>query len=241
MLAKLENPKFFSEVISIISELVSEVKLKFDETGMSIIAVDNANVSMVSFKMPKESFSEYRAQREVIGINLDNLKAVLRRTKSSGSMTLESEENMLNIKILDKVKRNFSIAMIDVDSEDKKVPQLEFMSQIQLAPSEFSEVIEDCLVVSDVCSFIAEPERFIVEASGLNSARIEFSSDEIKIISGKSKAKYSLEYLQKFMKAGKISDKVIINFSTNDPVKVDFRQENFEMSFILAPRVDNDD
>jgi proliferating cell nuclear antigen len=241
MLVKLENPKFFSEVISIISELVTEVKIRFDDFGMSIVAVDPANVSMVYFKLPKESFSEYKVQKETIGLNLDNLKAVLRRTKSSSSLIMESEDNMFNIKIIDKVKRNFSIAMIEIESEDKKIPSLEFMSQIQLSPSEFSEIIEDCLVVSDSCLFIAEPEKFIVEASGLNSARVEFSSDEVKIISGNSKARYSLEYLQKFMKAGRISEKVVVNFSTNEPIKLDFRNENFEFSFILAPRVENDD
>ena len=241
MLAKIENPKFFSEVISIISEIVSEVKMKFDEKGMSIAAVDPANVSMVLFKIPKESFSEYKAQNEVVGINLDSLKAILRRTKSSGSLTIESEESKLNIKILDKVKRNFSIAMIEVEGEDKSAPNLEIMSQIQMNPPEFSEVIEDCLVVSDACSFVAEPDKFIVEARGLNSARVEFSSDEIKIISGNSKARYSLDYLQKFMKAGKVSEKVVVNFSSESPLKLDFKNEKFELSFILAPRVENDD
>ncbi|MAG07330.1 proliferating cell nuclear antigen (pcna) [Candidatus Pacearchaeota archaeon] len=241
MRAKLENPKFFSDVIAIISDLVSEVKLKFDDEGLSIIAVDPANVSLVSFKLPKSAFAEYTAGNEMLGVNLDNLKAILRRAKASSSLTMVSEESFLKIEIIDRIKRNFSLALIEIEGEDKKMPPLEFLSQIQIAPLDFCDAIEDCLIVSDSCTFIAEPEKFVVEASGLNSARAEFSSDEIKIISGNSKSRYSLEYLQKFMKASKLADKVYINFSADHPVKLEFKTDNFSLSFVLAPRVESED
>jgi len=241
MKAKLTNPKLLSDVISIISELVTEVKIKFDDDGMGIVAIDPANVAMVVFKLPKESFTEYEASKEVLGVNLDNLKAVLRRTKAGSNLIMESHENVLKLDILDKIKRSFSLALIEVESEDKDVPALEFLSQIQITPVDFVDAIEDCLIVSDSCTFIAEPDKFIIAASGLNSAKAEFSSDEVKIISGSSKAKYSLEYLQKFVKASKISDKIFVNFSSDHPVKLEFKRDNLDLSFILAPRVENED
>jgi proliferating cell nuclear antigen len=241
MKVKLENPKFFSDVISIISELVTDAKLRFNDEGLSIIAVDPATVALVSFKLPKNAFSDYVAGNEVLGVNLDNLKAILRRSKNSSSLVMENTEGTLNIGIVDRIKRNFSLALIEVEGEDRKMPALEFLSQIQINPGDFCDAIEDCLIVSDSCTFIAEPEKFIVEASGLNSAKAEFSSDEIKIISGKSKSKYSLDYLQKFMKASKLADKIFINFSTDHPLKLEFKTDNFSLSFVLAPRVENDD
>ena len=69
MLLKLEHPKLFSDIISIISELVLEVRLRVNSEGMSIAAIDPANVAMVSFKMPKDGFSEYIVEKEeVLGI-----------------------------------------------------------------------------------------------------------------------------------------------------------------------------
>ena len=97
------------------------------------------------------------------------------------------------------------------------------------------------MIVADSCSFIASPDKFIIEASGLNSAKSEFSTDEVKLISGESRSKYSLEYLQKFVKAAKIADQVFVNFSTDTPCKVEFKNNSFELAFILAPRVENDD
>lgn len=242
MLAKLDNPKAFSDVISIISELVTEVRIKFSESGMSIVAIDPANVALVSFKLPKSVFSEFNLDNnEVLGLNLDNLKAVLRRAKPGSSLIMESSDGYLKIDIIDKIKRNFSLALIDIEGEEKSVPSLEFLSQIQINPQDFVDAIEDSLIVADSCTFISEPEKFVIEAAGLNSARAEFSSDEVKIISGKSRAKYSLEYLQKFVKASKIADKIYVNFSTDHPVKIEFKNDGFELDFILAPRVENED
>ena len=241
MRAKLDNPKVLSDVISIISELVTDVKLKFNEEGMSIVAIDPANVALVNFKIPKNSFSEYESGSETLGVNLDNFKAVLRRTKNSSTLIMENTENMINLEIIDKVKRSFSLALIEIDVEDKEPPQLEFSSQIQMAPSDLVDAIEDCLIVADSCTFIASPDKFVIEASGLNSAKAEFSSDEVKIISGESKSRYSLEYLRKFIKANKISDRVFINFSSDHPCKLEFKQDDIELSFVLAPRVDNED
>jgi DNA polymerase III sliding clamp (beta) subunit (PCNA family) len=94
--------------------------------------------------------------------------------------------------------------------------------------------------VADACSLVAGSGFFIVEGSGsLNSARAEFSGDEARI-EGIARAKYSLEYLSKFIKAGKISDKVQVNFSDDYPLRLDFAGEKMGIGFILAPRVEND-
>lgn len=242
MKLKLESPKLFSDLISIISELVTEVKIRVNQEGMSLTAVDPANVAMVYFKIPAELFSEFSVEKpETLGVNLDNLKAILRRCKFGSALTLEKKENTLKIGIQDKIKRDFSLALIDIDIEEKELPEWEFQSVIKLNSDSFVEVIEDCSVVSDVCTFIAEPDKFIVEASGLHSARSEFSSDELEIHSGKSAGRYSLEYLNKFIKGAKISDRATINFSSNHPLRINFPTGNVILSFILAPRIEQED
>ena len=56
MLVKLENPLLLTKPIEIISDLITEVRIKVNEFGMSITAMDPANVSMVNFKVPKSAF-----------------------------------------------------------------------------------------------------------------------------------------------------------------------------------------
>lgn len=240
MLIKLENPKLLSDVIGIISDIVTEVKIKINKEGLSIIAIDPANVALVAFKLPASAFSAFEANEEVLGVSLDSLKSILRRASISSSIVLQTEENTLKIEIHDKIKRVFNLALIEIEAEDKSLPVLEFVSRVEMSSLDFSDAIEDCAVVADSCSFITKNSKFIVEGRGLNYARNEFSGDEAKI-TGEGKSKYSLEYLQKFCKASRLSDKVNINFSDDYPLKLEFKTGEIELSFILAPRVENED
>ena len=245
MLLKLESPKIFADIIGIISELVTEVKIKVNSEGMYLTAVDPANVAMVYFKLPSDLFSEFNLdspeKTETLGVNLENLKAVLRRCKPGSSLIIQKESSHLKLGIHDRIKRDFSLALIEIDAEEKNLPEWEFNSVIKMNSEEFVEVIEDCSIVSDACTFMAEPNKFVVEASGLNSARAEFSSDEVEIHSGNSIARFSLDYLNKFIKGGKISSKATLSFSDNHPMRLDFLTGNVILSFVLAPRIEQDD
>ena len=121
------------------------------------------------------------------------------------------------------------------------MPSLEFSSKVELNSIDLIASIEDCGVVADACSFIIEEGKFIIEAKGLNSARSEFSGDEAKIQAENCKSKYSLEYLQKFIKGAKLYEKTILQFANDHPLKMEFKNENRELSFILAPRVETED
>ena len=121
------------------------------------------------------------------------------------------------------------------------MPNLEFSSKVELNSIDLIASIEDCLVVADACSFIIQDGKFIIEAKNLNSARSEFSGDEASIQAENCKSKYSLEYLSKFIKASKLSEKTVLNFAEDHPLKMDIRTPEIELSFILAPRVETED
>ena len=60
----LQNPKIFSDIVTIISELVTEVRLKITKENLSLTAIDPANVAMVHFKLPASLFSEFELEKE---------------------------------------------------------------------------------------------------------------------------------------------------------------------------------
>ena len=241
MLVKLENPSLFARSIEIISELVTEVRIKVDEEGLSITAIDPANVAMVSFNLPKKSFSVFQSEKETLGVNLDDFKKILKRASSKSSLILERKENSLLIKIDDKIKRNFTLNLIELDSNEKEFPKgLEFSSKVEIDSQDLIDSIEDCSVVSDACSLIIQENKFIIEAKEINSARTEFSSDEVKIEAEDCHSRYSLEYLQKFMKGSKIFQKTILNFASDHPLKMDLISEELSLTFLLAPRMEID-
>ncbi|MFA5953853.1 MAG: hypothetical protein WC812_04635 [Candidatus Pacearchaeota archaeon] len=241
MLVKLDNPVFFVRAIEILSELVTEVRIKVNENGLSITAIDPASVAMVGLTIPKKAFSMFKTEKEVLGVNLDDFKKILKRCNLKSSLVMEKKENALVIKIEDKIKRNFSLNLIEVESQDKEIPtHFEFSSKVEISSQDFIDSIEDCAVVSDACSFIVQDSKFIIESKDLNSAHSEFSSDEATIQAEDCHVRYSLEYLQKFIKASKLFEKTILNFASDHPLQMNLSNENLNLTFILAPRVETE-
>lgn len=242
MKLKLEDPTLFTKSIELISDLVLEVRVKISEFGLSIVAIDPGNISMVSLRIPKSAFKEFESGEEVLGVNLEQLKKILKRCGKTSSLTLQKNENNLEIKIQDKVNRIFNLNLIEVEREDKEFPEhLEFSSRITMDSQDLIDSIEDSLVVSDACSFIVKEKNFIIEAKDTNSARTEFSDGEVEIDAENCYSRYSLNYLQKFAKAGKSFPKTILKFAQDHPLRMDFTSEHLSLSFLLAPRVETED
>jgi proliferating cell nuclear antigen len=244
----LAEPRYFKESISIISELVSEAKFKVGPDGLELIAMDPANVAMVIFKLLSSSFTKYEVPKpEELAINLHSLKQILRRAKADDVLSLETtDDNKLKVQLKSNTTRSFSLPTLDIEDKEQKVPQLTFPITVQMAAGMLTEAIEDVNVVAESVTFLGEKEKLSVKAEGdLSKAFIEIKSDEHTSIKTEStdklKAKYSLEYLKKMVSGEKLHDRVTLSFNTDYPLKLDYKvTDRLLLSFILAPRVDND-
>ena len=244
----LAEPKYFKESIFIISDLVTEAKFKATADGLEMVAMDPANVAMVIFKMLSSCFTQYDLKKdEEVAINLNNLKQMLKRAKGDDVMTLETtEDNKLKITLKSNTVRSFSLPTLELEEKEQKVPELTFPISVEMDSSLLSESIEDVNVVAESVTFLGEKNLLLVKAEGdLSKAFIEIKSDDHTTIKtdsdDKFKAKYSLEYLKKMISGGKLSDKATLFFNTDYPLKLEYKiVDKVMLSFILAPRVDND-
>jgi len=244
----LADPKYFKDSISIISELVSEAKFKANSDGLELVAMDPANVAMVIFKLLSSSFTSFEVgENEEIAINLNNLKQILRRAKSDDILSLETtEDNKLKILLKGSSSRSFSLPTLDLDDREQKVPQLTFPISVNTTSQILAEAIEDVSVVAESVTFLGEKDQLFVKAEGdLSKAFIEIKADDHTTINTDSnekfKSKYSLEYLKKMIGGSKLHEQVTIYFNTDYPLKLEYKvTDKLLLSFILAPRVDND-
>jgi proliferating cell nuclear antigen len=245
----LAEPKYFKDSISIVSELVSEAKFKATKNGLKLVAMDPANVAMVNFELLSSCFTEYEVagEEEEVAINLANLKQILRRTKGEDILTLETtEDNKLKIEMKSNSTRSFSIPTLEIDDKEQKVPDLSFPVVVEMDSTTLTEAIEDVSVVAESVTFLGSKELLCVKAEGdLSKAFIEIKNDETTKIKAetdeKYKAKYSLEYLKKMISGSKLSAKTTLYFNTDYPMKLEYKvTDRVLLSFILAPRVDND-
>jgi len=246
MKLSLAEPKYLKESISIISDLVNEATFNVTTDGIELVAMDPANVAMVIFKLLPSSFVEYQVDKpEHISINLSNFKQILRRAKPNDSLTIELEENKLKITLKGTSTRTFSLPIIDLDEKEQKVPELSFSASINTVSTMLNEAIEDVDIVGESVSFIVENGKLAIQAEGdLSKAHINIEQGNDTKIETKEenvRSKYSIEYLKKMISGSKLADKVTIQFSMDYPLRLDYvALDKVSLSFILAPRVEND-
>ncbi len=243
---KLDDPKILSGSLSIISDFITEATFAITKDSMGLIAMDPSNISMVILNLLSSAFIEYTVDSdEEITINLDILNQALKRAKSGEILTLSKEKNQLEITVTGKSTKKFHIPLLEKESRDKKIPSLEFNTALELDAKEFREYIDDASIAGDALTFNAVGNKFNLSAGDTGrkaSIELKEGSDAlIKLeIKELSKSIYSAEYLKKMAKASSLADTVLVQFSKDYPLRLDFKALNkMQMSFILAPRIEN--
>ena len=245
----LAEPKLLKDSIGIISDLVSDVKIKFDSDKLEIVAMDPANVAMVVFRLLSSSFVEYAVgEGDSIVVSLDSLKQILGRSKPADSVMfeLDEEKNRLMIKFEGETNRKFNLALLDLQEKDQKIPELDFSGSIELNTVVFNDAIDDMDIISDSIVLNLDKDGLVIEAAGntsdarahikaMEGSEIKCNSDEV------IKAKYSVEYLKKIAKGGKLANNVSLKFGQDYPLKIEYKVlDKLQLTTILAPRVSND-
>lgn len=241
----LAEPKYLKDSVAVISDLVNEARLNITKDAVELIAMDPANVAMVIFKLLSSAFTEYKVDKPVeIGVNLNNMKQILRRVKPSDMLVLELADNKLKIQLKSESTRTFNLPLIDIEEKEQKVPELNFSVNVETSAAMLNDAIEDVDIVAESVNFIAEPKKFILQATGdLSNAHVEIKQDDTTKIKAKEKtgAKYSVEYLKKMIQGGKLADRVSIHFNKDYPLRLDYHTvDRVMLSFILAPRVESE-
>ena len=239
----LSEPRYLKDSILIISELVNEANLKFFKDRIELIAMDPANVAMTVFKLLSSAFSEYNIEEErTIGVSLTNFTQILKRAKPTDMLTIELDEvkNRLNVILRGVSTKRFEMSLLDIDQREQKIPSLKFNTKIETNTLLFNDAIEDMDVISDSLTFSATSDKFNVQSEGsTSSARVEISNDEETIVETTDivSARYSVEYMKKIIKGSKLSNKVLLEFAQDYPLRAEYKVlDKLSLVFILAPR-----
>jgi proliferating cell nuclear antigen len=233
--------------IPIMSEIIDEGLFRVDQNGISLLSPDRAMVAVIDFKILSTAFDEFKSQGEdLLGLNMANLAAVIKRVKSGDKIIMERAEggNSLKITIKGAGIRTFEVPLLDVKIEKPPVDKLAFTSKIELESSIVEEGISDADIIGDSVIFEASPSSFKMSAKGdVSSAHLELTKQDKGLldlkVTANVKAQYPLEYLKKMIKAGKISEQMVLEFGNDYPLRLGFKSiDKMQLSFVLAPRVE---
>jgi proliferating cell nuclear antigen len=237
-------------MITSISILVDEATFKLDPEGMKLRAMDPSRVAMVDFEWPKTIFEEYMCTEPTkMCINISELLKLLKRAGKDETLELSLDEKTgrLQIQILGKYKRDFTMPTLEASEEEVPTPKIAFNVRAKTTTGGLAQAIEDAQLVSDHVRVEADTEKLVFNASGdLMGALIELKkgSDTLLDLETKepSKATFSLSYLSEIIKtAAATSDIATLEFSSDMPVRLDFHQaKEGKLTFYLAPRIESE-
>jgi proliferating cell nuclear antigen len=227
--------------------LVEEGQFEIKGDGLYFRAMDPSQISMISFKMPKEAFVEYSIPEEMkLGIDIGQLSNVLARGKRGESAELSTEEGRLVIKFAgEKHRRTFKVPLIETGERVQKEPKIEFTNFAKVRADAIKETLKDAKLLSSHVRLHIAPEQFGVDVRGDNGdlkAEFQKGSEDVSEINTKdgARATFPLQYLEDMVKATSSSSLVTVNLETDKPLKLEYDIEGATVVYYLAPRIETE-
>jgi len=242
--AKIQASKL-QDKVSKVSALVDECKIHAHEDGLSIKAVDPANVGMVDLSLPKEDFASYNADEELLGINLVRFGDVVGMGSKSDTVSLELNEETRKLRI-DIGGLRYTLSLIDPDSihQEPNVPELD-NAEYDVVGADIQQAVKAAELVSDHLAFRMIPaEEPVLEVSAegdTDSVKQEIKRGFDTDADSAQSSLFSLDYLTEMSKNLPKDGEVTVELGDDYPIKFGAELcEEGEFTYLLAPRIENE-
>jgi len=226
-----------------INTIVNEAVFNFTSDGITVIAVDPANVSMVEVEAPYTSFDIYQVEQDTkIGLDVDRIIEILKvvRKRDYIEMEYEKEKNLFIVRI---GSIEYQITTISPEYlKQPKSPKLEFSVKATFDAGEFKRAIQ-CIskIKSESVVFKSDETGLFIEAN-TDIDKLTFTMTEVEMIEfnkAEAKSTYSLEFLKEFIKIAEKGDTVTVEFGDNLPLSLTYNiDEKIRIRYLLAPRIE---
>lgn len=240
-------------LFEVLKEIVHDVSLQFDSSGIRLLTMDGARCALISMKLRADSFEEFHCDgKYTVGVNVASMFKLVRTTGSHDTITLymlPSASNELGITIQNADKNSltdFRLKLLDVDSEEITIPDVEFDSVITMPSAYFQRLCRDALNLADHMTIRSQGNTLTLSCSG------DFARQETQIgqadagmaicsrpDAGRVEGKFSLKYLSLFCKASSLCNTLELYLKESFPLIMKYNIASLgEVKFVLAPSAD---
>jgi proliferating cell nuclear antigen len=242
--AIIESDKL-KEMIEAVSSIVDEGRINLSPDGISVRAVDPANVAMVALNLNSGAFEEFNATEGELGVDLKRLGDIVDMAQKTEMVELELDETLHKL-VVSMSGLTYKISLLDPASirKEPKIPQLELSATIVLSGNDLKRAVKAAEKVSDHMCMGVEDDIFYLEAEGdSDRMRLEIVEDQlISLKSGDARSLFSLDYLSEMIKSAGKANEVTIGLGRDFPTKINFKIANGggDVNYLLAPRIESE-
>ncbi|KAG5641580.1 hypothetical protein DXG03_004693 [Asterophora parasitica] len=185
--AKLAEAGTLKKMLDAIKELVTDANFECNEEGITLQAMDNSHVALVSVLLEATGFKRYRCDRPMpLGVNLTSLTKVLKCAKDDDECTIKAadEADVLNLvyeaKSSDRIAE-YDMKLMDIDSDTLGIPDTEYDARVTMPSSEFTRIVRDLSLLGESVRIEVSKEgiRFASDGEAANGSVLLRQSDAI--------------------------------------------------------------
>ena len=246
------------QVIDQMLTVVDEAIFRLGYDGLSVDAVDPANVAMVGIEVEPGAFESVGDGMFPIGLNLQRLDDYIDGASGSEPITLSYEPETRSIHI---EHTNVEVEMAGIDTDamrgEPDIPEIDHSAEFELDAKVFRDAVENADLVSDHVRFEADIDNGALAVSGqgdIDEIRTVFDSDDLldaNFAEGVTSL-FSVEYLIGGSKGGSkykgmlkpLSSGTELTGKLDDEMPIfldyDFADGFGNVRMMLAPRIQND-
>ena len=230
--------------IETLKALVPECRLWITPEGWFVKAVDTANVAMVQVHVKKGSFTEYPTVTEKIevGVDLRKISDTLRTAMNDKDSTISIALEKQNINLADG-KFRYSVMQLDPTTirKDPPPPAINLPGAVTVAGKDFLEMVRAMGIISDKIRVSIVPGGLAMYAEGDTDRlekTLEGTGNTVTTPAAKVSALFSLDYLLDMGKSMKDVPEIAVHLAQDHPVRFDFERDGQDITFLLAPRIE---
>ncbi|CAG8578480.1 8637_t:CDS:2 [Paraglomus brasilianum] len=256
--ARLSQGSVLKKVLEAVKELVTDANFDCSETGISLQAMDNSHVALVSVLLKADGFDPYTCDRNIpLGVNLGSLNKILKCAGNEDTITLKVDDTGDTLNLLFESQNNdrfgeYELKLMDIDQEHLGIPETEYDAIVVLSSGEFQRICRDLSGISESVSISVTKEGVRFQAKGevgtgnitlRPSSSVDKGSESVSIkLTSPVDLTFSLKYLSNFTKAAPLSDKVTLCMATNTPLLVEYNMEECALvRYYLAPKIEDEE
>ena len=237
-------------LVEVLKDVLNDINIIFDESGMKIMAMDGSHVALIHMKLYENKFEYYHCEnKESVGVSMSALYKLMKTVNNNDtvSMFIDSDNNHeLGITIENADKNScttFMLKLLDVDEEELVIPDVEINCIVTMPSNDFQRMCRDMYHIGDTLELTSTNEGLVFRCNGDFATQettigetthgLTFSRKDDEVISGK----FALKYINLFTKSTNLCNTIELYLKPDYPLILKYNVANLgEIRFCLAPK-----
>jgi proliferating cell nuclear antigen len=208
----------FKSIFEVLKDVLHDINVVFDETGMRILTLDTAKVTLINLHLLADNFEEYKCDpnqvKVVAGINMVNMFKLLKIVGNNDILSMSiTTTDKVKITVENSEKNStthFTLNLLDINEDFFESPEIPGdVVETVMSSADFQRICRDMGNLAKKVSICRHSTKLTISCQGdfaSQSTDIEFPQEVPDTMDGT----YSLKYLNLFTKATGLSSNVVM-------------------------------